>query len=244
MKVVAIIPARLKSARFEEKLIRKLLDKQLIIHVYDNIKNSSIIDDTIVATDSEIIMDLCKSYNAKCVMTSDKHISGTSRIIEVAKNIEADIIINVQGDEPLIDEETLKLLLEAFNDDNVDIATLKTKIKEDKLINDTSTVKVVCDINGYAMYFSRATIPFMRDKSDKLPTYYKHIGVYAFRRDKLLATETLATSLYEETEKLEQLGWLYNGMKIKVLETDKFIHGIDTKEDLDYVESFLRNKID
>lgn len=244
MKVVAIIPARLKSTRFEEKLIRKLLDKQLIIHVYENVKNSSMIDDTIIATDSEVILSLCRGYNAKCVMTSNTHLSGTSRIIEVAKNIEADIIINVQGDEPLIDEETLKPLIEVFRDDNVDIATLKTKIKEDNLINDTSTVKVVCDVNGYAMYFSRATIPFQRDKKDTLPTYYKHIGVYAFRRDKLLATETLATSLYEETEKLEQLSWLYNGMKIKVLETDKFIHGIDTKEDLDYVESFLRNKRD
>ena len=224
MKVVAIIPARLKSTRFEEKLIKKLLGKPVIMHVYENIKNSKIIDDTIVATDSEVILDLCKSYNAKCVMTSDSHVSGTSRIIEVAKTLDADIIINVQGDEPLIDEETLKPLIEVFNDENVDIA------------------KVVCDKNGYAMYFSRATIPFRRDEGDPMPTYYKHIGVYAFRRDKLLATETFETSLYEETEKLEQLGWLYNGMRINVLETDKFIHGIDTKDDLDYVESFLRGK--
>ena len=242
MKVVAIIPARLKSTRFEEKLIKKLLGKPVIMHVYENIKNSKIIDDTIVATDSEVILDLCKSYNAKCVMTSDSHVSGTSRIIEVAKTLDADIIINVQGDEPLIDEETLKPLIEVFNDENVDIATLKTKIKENHFINDSSTVKVVCDKNGYAMYFSRATIPFRRDEGDPMPTYYKHIGVYAFRRDKLLATETFETSLYEETEKLEQLGWLYNGMRINVLETDKFIHGIDTKDDLDYVESFLRGK--
>lgn len=241
-KITAIIPARYDSSRFPKKLTYELLGKPIIIAVYDNVKAVKKIDDCIIATDSKEIMDICKKNDAKAVMTSSEHTSGTSRIIEVAKKIESDIIINVQGDEPLIDEEILNPIINAFDDENVDIATLKTKIDAgSSLIKDENAVKVVTDINDYAMYFSRASIPHKRFDQDINAVYYKHIGVYAFRRNALLKIEKMQECYYENTEKLEQLRWLYNGMKIKVLETKKFIHGIDTKEDLELVQNYLRN---
>lgn len=241
-KVTAIIPARYESTRFPRKLTYELLGKPIIIAVYDNVKAAGKIDDCIIAADSKEIMDLCEKHNAKAVMTSPSHTSGTSRIIEAAKKIESDIIINVQGDEPLIDESVLNPLIDAFNDKNVDIATLKIKIDDESpLIKDENAVKVVTYINDYAMYFSRATIPHKRFDQNINAKYYKHIGVYAFRKDILLEIEKLEECEYENIEKLEQLRWLYNGMKIKVLETNKFLHGIDTREDLEFVQNYLRN---
>lgn len=241
-KVTAIIPARYESTRFPRKLTYELLGKPIIIAVYDNVKAAGKIDDCIIAADSKEIMDLCDKHNAKAVMTSPSHTSGTSRIIEAAKKIESDIIINVQGDEPLIDESVLNPLIDAFNDKNVDIATLKIKIDDESpLIKDENAVKVVTDINDYAMYFSRATIPHKRFDQNINAKYYKHIGVYAFRKEILLKIEKLEECEYENIEKLEQLRWLYNGMKIKVLETNKFLHGIDTREDLEFVQNYLRN---
>lgn len=241
-KIIAIIPARYNSTRFPRKLVYKLLGKPIIINVYNNIKAIKKIDDVIIATDSKEIIDICNKNDAKAVMTSDSHISGTSRIIEVAKYNDCDIVINVQGDEPLIDETVLNPLIDCFDDKNLDIATLKTKISDDShLIKDENAVKVVTDINDYAMYFSRATIPHRRIDQNIDVTYYKHIGVYAFRKEALLKIENLEECDYEHIEKLEQLRWLYNGMKIKVLETDKFLHGVDTLEDLELVQNYLRN---
>lgn len=240
-KAVAIIPARYDSSRFPKKLAYELLGKPIIIAVYDNVKASRGIDEVVVATDSKEIMEICVKNGAKAVMTSKNHTSGTSRIIEAAKNIDCDIVINVQGDEPLINEEILSPIIKCFEDEKVEIATIKTKIEEDSgLIRDENAVKVVCDADDYAMYFSRATIPHKRFDYDKDAKYYKHIGVYAFRKDILLKIERLKECDYEKIEKLEQLRWLYNGMKIKVLETNKFIHGIDTKEDLELVREYLR----
>ncbi|WP_304353679.1 3-deoxy-manno-octulosonate cytidylyltransferase [Brachyspira innocens] len=241
-KVTAIIPARYESTRFPRKLTYELLGKPIIIAVYDNVKAAKKIDDCIIATDSKEIMDICEKNNAKAVMTSKDHTSGTSRIIEAAKNIDSDIIINVQGDEPLIDESVLNPIIDVFDDTSVDIATLKVKIEDDSsLIKDENAVKVVTDINDYAMYFSRAAIPHRRFDQNINVKYYKHIGIYAFRKDILLKIENLKECDYESIEKLEQLRWLYNGMKIKVLETKKFLHGIDTMEDLEFVQNYLRN---
>ena len=242
-KVVAIIPARYNSSRLQHKLLKKIKDTPIIILVYNNVRQTKEIDDVIIATDSKEIFDLCKEYNANVVMTSEHHPSGTSRIIEVAKNIECDIVINVQGDEPLIDSTILSRIIKSFEDKNIDIATLKKKIEPNSpLINDENAVKVVCDINDYAMYFSRATIPSKRSDNSMSVDYYKHIGVYAFRHNVLLNIEKLQDSEYEKIESLEQLKWLYNGLKIKVLETDSFIHGVDTESDLEIVENFLKNK--
>lgn len=240
-KTVAIIPARYESSRFPKKLTYEILGKPIIIAVYDNVKAVSEIDDVIIATDSKEIMDICSKNNAKAVMTSKSHTSGTSRIIEAAKKVDCDIIINVQGDEPLVNEEILSPIIKCFEDKKVDIATVKLKIEKDShLIKDESAVKVVCDADDYAMYFSRATIPYKRFDNDIEAKYYKHIGVYAFRKEILLKIEKLKECDYEKIEKLEQLRWLYNGMKIKVLETNQFIHGIDTKEDLEFVQEYLR----
>ncbi|WP_295160287.1 3-deoxy-manno-octulosonate cytidylyltransferase [uncultured Brachyspira sp.] len=240
--IAAIIPARYESSRFPKKLTYKLLGKPIIIAVYDNIKACRRVNDCIVAADSNEIMDICKKNNAKSVMTSKDHTSGTSRIIEVAKKIDSEIIINVQGDEPLIDESVINPIIDAFDDENTHIVTLKTKIEgNSSLIKDENAVKVVTDINGYAMYFSRAAIPYKRFDQNINVEYYKHIGVYAFRRDILLKIDKLEECSYENIEKLEQLRWLYNGIRIKVLETNKFLHGIDTKEDLDIVQNYLRN---
>lgn len=240
-KTVAIIPARYDSSRFPKKLTYELLGKPIIIAVYDNVKAVSEIDDVIIATDSKDIMDICSKNNAKAIMTSKSHTSGTSRIIEAAKKIDCDIVINVQGDEPLINEEILSPIIKCFEDEKVDIATIKSKIENDShLIKDENAVKVVCDSNDYAMYFSRATIPHKRFDNDIEVKYCKHIGVYAFRKNILLKIEKLKECDCERIEKLEQLRWLYNGMKIKVLETNQFIHGIDTIEDLEFVQEYLR----
>lgn len=240
MKTVAIIPARRASTRFPDKLMKMFLNRPIVINVYENAKKVSLVDDCIIATDSVEIMDMCKNYNAKAVMTDTCHESGTSRITEVAKNIDADIIINVQGDEPLVDESVLIPLIECFKNKEVDIATLKFLIEESEFINDENAVKVVTDVNDYAMYFSRATIPFVRSGNSAVPKYYKHIGVYAFRKEALLKIENLAPCEYENIERLEQLRWLYNGFKIKVIETKTFLHGVDTKEDLEYLEKHIK----
>lgn len=240
MKTVAVIPARYASTRFHGKVLVELCGKPIIYHVYKNAKETPEIDDVIVATDDKIVLYACEALGIKAVMTGANHTSGTSRIIEVAKNIDADVIINVQGDEPLINKNVLSPLIKCFDDETVDIATVKTLIKEKELIDDENAVKVVCDINGYAMYFSRAGIPYRRSDVKAQPKYHKHIGVYAYRKEALLSTEKMKECEYEKTEMLEQLKWLYAGMKIKVIETDIFLHGIDTKEDLRYVEKIIK----
>lgn len=158
MKIVAIIPARYASTRLHGKVLLPIAGKPMIYHVYNNVVQTKEIDDVIVATDSVQVVNECKKYNIKTMMTSKEHNSGTSRIIEVAKQIETDTIINVQADEPLIKADTLSTLIQAFTDKSVSIATVKTLIKEPSMINDENVVKIVCDKNDFAMYFSRAAI--------------------------------------------------------------------------------------
>ncbi len=239
MKVVAIIPARYASTRLHGKVLLPINGKPLIHHVYNNVCATKEIDDVIIATDSDIVVEECKKYNMKVMMTGEYHQSGTSRLIEVAQKVEADIIINVQGDEPLIKEDTLSPLIQTFTDPNVEIATVKTQIKEQIMIDDENAVKVVCDKNGFAMYFSRATIPHKRSDLQLEVIYHKHIGVYAYRKQTLLDIQHMESSEYESVEMLEQLRWLYNGVKIKVVETDCVLHGVDTQEDLEYIAKIL-----
>ncbi len=241
MKVVAVIPARYASTRLHGKVLLPINGKPLIYHVYNNVCQTADIDEVVVATDSDIVVAECQKYGINVMMTSEYHSSGTSRIIEVAQNVLADIIINVQGDEPLIKSDTLTPLIKTFEDDSVGIATVKTLIKEASMINDENAVKVVCDKNGFAMYFSRATIPHKRSDLNIDVSYYKHIGVYAYRKQTLLDIENMAISDYENIEMLEQLRWLYNGIKVKVIETDRELHGVDTQEDLEYISSILEN---
>ena len=235
MKVIAIIPARYASTRLHGKVLLPINGKPLIYHVYKNVADTVQINDTIVATDSDIVIKECEKLKIKSMLTSSEHKSGTSRIIEIAKKVEADIIINVQGDEPLIYSEILSSLIKTFEDETVNIATIKTLIKDSAMIKDENAVKVVCDKNDFALYFSRATIPHKRSDIDINVDYYKHIGVYAYRRDTLLEIENMKASEYENIEMLEQLRWLYNGLRIKVIKADKDLHGVDTKEDLEYI---------
>ncbi len=239
MKSVAVIPARYASTRLHGKVLLPINGKPLIYHVYNNVRQTKEIDDVIVATDSEVVLAECAKYDIKAMMTDANHTSGTSRIIEVAQNVDADIIINVQGDEPLIKSDTLSPLIKAFEDESVGIATVKTLIKEQAMINDENAVKVVCDKNDCAMYFSRATIPHKRSDLTIDVSYYKHIGVYAYRKQTLLGIQNMTISDYENIEMLEQLRWLYNGIKIKVIETDRELHGVDTQEDLDYISKIF-----
>lgn len=243
MKIVAIIPARYASSRLHGKVLLPIAGKPLIYHVYNNVAQTKEIDDVIVATDSGIVADECKKHGIKTMMTATTHTSGTSRVIEVAKRIDADIIINVQGDEPLIKADLISELIQTFSDENVEIATVKTLIKEPNMadiIDDENVVKVVCDKDGFAMYFSRATIPHKRsDLLEAKPLYYKAIGIYIYNKQTLLNIENMTISEYENIEMLEQLRWLYNGIKVKVIETDKLIHGVDTQEDFSYISKIL-----
>ena len=193
-------------------------------------------DEVIIATDDERIMNVAKEYSAKAMMTSLKHQSGSDRIAEVCKDKSADIIVNIQGDEPFISKKPLADLIASFKDEEVQVASLMHKENEDA--ENENVVKVVCDQNNFALYFSRAKIPFSR--IDTEVDYYKHIGVYAFRKPALEKFVNLPQTRLEQIEKLEQLRLLENGIKIKMIETDYDGFGIDTEEDLAKAEQILK----
>lgn len=259
MASVIIIPARYDSTRFPGKPLALLNGKPMIQHVYENSKKSKLAEGVIVATDNKAISEAVLAFGGKAVMTSVSHISGTDRIAEVAQTLDYDIIVNVQGDEPLIKAEMIDDVISLLDDKKASIGTLIKKIESADDVFDPNIVKVVCDRNGCAMYFSRAPIPFDRDKwrpacsvQRSTPPYpsitngghggmdwYKHIGVYSYRRDVLLSLAKMAPEALEQTEKLEQLRALVNGYKIKVKETKFETFGIDTPKDLERVRQWL-----
>jgi len=246
MKIIAIIPARYDSTRFPGKPLVKLGQKPIIQHVYERAKNSGLFDEVIVATDDQRIFEAVHDINGKVILTSKKHHSGTDRIAEVCSKIECDLVVNIQGDEPFISKEPLQKLISAFKDKEVEVATLMHKIKID--IENPNNVKVVCDKENFALYFSRSKIPFYRNSQSQFPKpdYYKHIGVYAFRKESLMEFINLPAGKLEQNEKLEQLRLLENGMKIKMVETEYEGIGIDTKKDLERAERIrnsLKNKV-
>jgi len=249
MKVIAITPARFDSTRFPGKPLAKLENKYIIQHVYEQAVKSELFEEVIVGTDDQRIFEVVDRFNGKVILTSKKHNSGTDRIAEVCNKLEickdADIIVNVQGDEPFITKKPLRKLLEVFNEPEVKVASLMHKISKD--IEDPNVVKVVVDKNNFALYFSRSVIPFDRDsKSQNLnpesqfSKYYKHVGVYAFRKETLFEFVSLPLSNLEKIEKLEQLRLLENGYKIKMVETSYSGIGIDTPEDLEKAENFIK----
>ncbi len=239
MRFVAIIPARYASTRFPGKPLALINDKPLIQYVYDAVVNTRIFDDVIVATDEVSIFDKVRSFGGRVMKTLSTHKSGTDRIVEVCRKIACDVVVNVQGDEPFIDKQTLEPILKAFDNDNVSVVSLYHKITDKSLIENPNVVKTVIDKNGYAMYFSRYPIPYNRDGKKDIP-HYKHIGVYAYRKDILMKFSRLQPSVYEEIEKLEQLRFLENGIKIKMIETEYNGFGIDTYEDLERAKEFLQ----
>lgn len=240
MKVIAVIPARYNSTRFPGKLMEILGDRTVINTTYQNVVDTGLFDDVFVATDSELIFDEISKNGGKAVMTGE-HETGSDRITEAVQNINCDIIINVQGDEPFLKKEPLKQLIDVFSNDDkkeISLASLKIQLKESEEIQNPNNVKVITDNNGFALYFSRSVIPFHRELTYNVK-YYKHIGVYAFRKEALIKFSSLEMTPLEISEKLEQLRYLENGMKIKLVETDFIGVGIDTPEDLDKAKKLI-----
>ncbi|SIT95605.1 3-deoxy-manno-octulosonate cytidylyltransferase (CMP-KDO synthetase) [Epilithonimonas bovis DSM 19482] len=232
-KVIAVIPARYNSTRFPGKLMEVLRDKTIITTTYQNVVETGLFDEVFVATDSELIFDEISKNGGKAVMTGE-HETGSDRIAEAVQDIDCDIVINVQGDEPFLKKDPLKQLIDVFSNDEkkeISLASLKIQLKEAEEIKSPNNVKVITDRDGFALYFSRSVIPFHRELAFDVK-YYKHIGVYAFRKEALLAFSKLPMLPLETSEKLEQLRYLEYGKRIKMIETDFVGVGIDTPEDL------------
>ena len=239
-KVIAVIPARYNSTRFPGKMMEILGNRTIITTTYQNVLETGLFDEVFVATDSELIFDEISKNGGKAVMTGE-HETGSDRIAEAVQNIDCDIVINVQGDEPFLKKEPLKQLIDVFYKDDkkeISLASLKIQLRESEEIRNPNNVKVITDNNGFALYFSRSVIPFQRELSYDVK-YYKHIGVYAFRKEALLKFSSLEMTPLEISEKLEQLRYLENGMKIKMVETDFVGIGIDTPEDLEKAKKLI-----
>ena len=241
MKIAAIIPARFGSTRFHGKPLAVIDGKPMIRHVYENTKRCDLLDRVIVATDHKKVFDIVAEFGGEAFITSPAHPSGTDRLVEVAARIDADIIVNVQGDEPLIEPDMLKSGLEPFfEDERLKVSTLAYKIKDEGDIFSPDVVKVVFNGSGYALYFSRSPVPYLRKKG-VLP-YYKHLGVYFYRKDFLLEFSRWEPAPLELAEGLEQLRMLEHGVKIKVLITERDTVGVDTPADIARVEEIMRSK--
>lgn len=239
MKKLGIIPARYGSSRFEGKPLALIEGKTMIEWVYKRSLNSDL-DAVVVATDDKRIYDTVLEFGGEVIMTSSNHESGTDRIAEVA-NIykEYEIVINIQGDEPLIESEMINQVIEPFlNNKEILMTTLKHKIKNREDLNNPNIVKVITDINDFAIYFSRNRIPYARDNS-KID-YFRHVGIYGYTREFLIMFSNMKPSILEKMEKLEQLRVLENAYKIKVLETEFSAIGVDTQSDLDEVCRIIR----
>jgi 3-deoxy-manno-octulosonate cytidylyltransferase (CMP-KDO synthetase) len=233
-KVIIVIPARYGSTRFEGKPLAEINGKPMIYHVYQRAKKAKFVDDVIVATDDERIKNAVEKFNGKAVMTSKEHRSGTDRVAEVARSINADIIVNVQGDEPLISPEAIEqAVMPLIENNNIVMSTLMTKIAKSIEYEDPNTVKVVTDKEGFALYFSRSLVPYPREK-ERLKVY-KHIGIYVYRKNFLLELADMPQTSLERIEGLEQLRVLENGFKIKVIETDYNSISVDTPRDLEVI---------
>jgi 3-deoxy-manno-octulosonate cytidylyltransferase (CMP-KDO synthetase) len=236
MKAIAVIPARLASTRLPRKMLAQIAGQPLIGRVYESVRSSPRLDDVIVATDSEEIMQLCRRHGWNARLTSAAHRSGTERVREISDSVTADVYVNVQGDEPMTRVEHIAALLDLMQDPNIHVGTLKTAASAEDIDN-RNAVKVVTDAEGRALYFSRATIPFDRDGSR--PKYFKHLGFYGYRKAALDRFCALPESSLERSERLEQLRFLENGISIHVAETPYDSVGVDTEEDLRRVEKIL-----
>lgn len=237
LRSIAVIPARLASTRLPRKMLREIAGKPLVGLVYEAVRRSPLLADVIVATDSEEIMALCRAHGWNAQMTSADHRSGTERVHEVSEREPAEVYINIQGDEPLVRPEHIAALLRAMDNPAAQVGTLMTPAAEIDIPN-PSAVKVVTDCNGRALYFSRATIPFDRDGAR--PRYFKHLGLYAYRKAALDQFVRLPESSLEKSERLEQLRFLENGIALYVEETPYDSVGVDTEEDLERVLQILR----
>ena len=243
MKVIAMIPARYAASRFPGKLMQDLAGKSVILRTYEATINTGLFEKVFVVTDSKIIYGEIKKNGGDVLMSKVEHESGSDRIAEAVHDIECDIIINVQGDEPFTESESLKRLIEVFSFDKakqIDLASLMVKIDDEKEINNSNCVKVITDKDNFALYFSRNIIPFNRSYNKKL-NYYKHKGVYAFRKATLLEFTNLPILNLEESEKIECLRFLEHGKKIKMVESNVQGVEIDTPSDLEKAISLWKS---
>ena len=247
MKFIGIIPARYASTRFPGKPLALLGGKPVIQHVYEKV--AAVLEAAYVATDDERIYDVVKSFSGQVVMTRTDHKSGTDRIVEAIEKIggEWDVVVNVQGDEPFVAKSQLDTICHCFDDPTTQIATLGKPFESMEAVQNPNSPKIVVDNMGFAMYFSRSVIPYVRgkEKSSWLTHYpfLKHLGIYAYRKDVLRQITQLPQSSLEIAESLEQLRWLQNGFKIKVGTTDVETVGIDTPQDLERAEEFLKTQL-
>ena len=235
MKIIAVIPARYASTRFPAKLIQDLGGKTVIRRTYESALETNLFDDVFVVTDSELIFDEITKNGGNAIMSIKEHESGSDRIAEAVENLDVDIVVNVQGDEPFIDRESLEKIIELYKKDTkkeIDLASLMREITDEEAIQNPNNVKVITDQFGFALYFSRSVIPYPREKNVGV-RYFQHIGVYAFRKQALMDFYSLPMKSLEASEKLEQLRYLEYGKKIRMIETSHIGIGIDTPEDLE-----------
>lgn len=244
MDVIGVIPARYASTRLEAKVLADILGKPLIQHVWERAKQAKLLDDLIIACDDERVASTVKEFGAKAVMTSKDHSTGTDRIAEVVNPLDVRIVLNIQGDEPLIHPTMIDSVARALLDDHsISMATVAKKIEDHHAVADHNVVKVVLDKNNFALYFSRAAIPHHPANSEvKAPVHYKHIGLYGYTKDFLFTFRNLPPSSLEKTECLEQLRALEAGFRIKVVETKYDSISVDTPEDLQKAKEYLQRE--
>ena len=243
MKIIAMIPARYQASRFPGKLMKDLGGKPVILRTYEAAVNTNLFSEVYVVTDSDIIYKTISNSGGNAIMSKKEHECGSDRIAEAVENIDVDIVVNVQGDEPFIDELSLSKLIEVFKNDikkEVDLASLKVEITNKEDIENPNNVKVITDVNNMAIYFSRSVIPFHRDSSVDVK-YYKHKGVYAFRKQALIDFYNTPITPLEAAEKIEAIRYQEIGKKIKMVETSVEAVGIDTPEDLEKALKFIKN---
>ena len=238
-KILGVIPARFASTRFPGKVLSLIAGKTMLQHVFQRASLSSYLTSVIIATDDDAVFQAARSFGARVRMTRADHLSGTDRVAEVASAENADIVVNIQGDEPLIDPAAIDAaILPLAHEPELVMGTLKKRIENPREIADPNVVKVVTDQAGDAIYFSRCPIPFEREKSGDTP-YFKHIGLYVYQREFLLAYSSLPVGPLETAERLEQLRALENGYRIRVVETEYESLGVDTPEDLERVSKLF-----
>lgn len=244
MRIVGVIPARLDSSRLREKVLRPLAGRPMIQHVWQQARRAAALDDLVVACDDPRILQCVQEFGGKAVLTRKDHPNGSSRVAEIAERDGADVFLNIQGDEPLIRPEAIDQLAEVFRaHPAVEVATLAVRREDEEDYHNPAAVKVVCDAHQNALYFSRSPIPHHRDLKAGEKSYLKHLGIYGYRREFLLSFVSWPVSPLEEREKLEQLRILERGCKIRVVVTPYDSWGVDTSEDAQKVEAYLKQEM-